>query len=329
MNQSVLVEGAKTFLNGEAARIEAHRRVKAKSGSTTYPCEVVYADAGEDAIGITLDYADSGDQVAVMPLTKTGTFWGEAADTFSRLATLYGAADGKVSDTASGTPFFIALDAATAAGDIVEMILNPVLSTTGATVSIADAGSFTSETTVEGALQEIYQHLVSAQNFIPMPLTGWRESDGTNIPALASHGGILCQDSTPVLDLTNGDTDSALRLLWAATNQDAIICQVPLPPAINVGADLVVHFRAAMESTNDTPTMASDAYFNEGDTKVDDVSAAITGTAYAEYTITIANADIPAGAQTVTIELTPGSHGTDDLYVTAIWGEATFSILAS
>ena len=51
VQQITEVEGARTFINGEAARIEAYRRVKVKSGTTTTPPEVVYADAGEAAIG--------------------------------------------------------------------------------------------------------------------------------------------------------------------------------------------------------------------------------------------------------------------------------------
>jgi len=50
-------------------------------------------------------------------------------------------------------------------------------------ISIADAGSFTSQNEVEGALQEIYQDLLTAKGFIPspcrsspMPVLPWRPS---------------------------------------------------------------------------------------------------------------------------------------------------------
>jgi hypothetical protein len=78
-----------------------------------------------------------------------------------------------------------------------------------------------------------------------------------------------------------------------------------------------------MAGATDTPVISADSYFNEGDTKVEDDSAAVTGTTYAEYIITIAAADVPAGAQTFTCELTPGAHTTDILYMTAIWVEYT------
>ena len=156
-----------------------------------------------------------------------------------------------------------------------------------------------------------------------MPLVLWREIASNDIQALAAHGGILAKDSTPILEFANGDTDSAFRMHWAATVVDAIAAQIPLPPDIDVTADVVLHLRAAMEDVNDTPVINADSYFNEGDTKVSDAAAAITGATYAEYTITIAAADVPAGAQTLTVELTPAAHGTDALYISATWLEYT------
>lgn len=318
MTQAKFTEGPVTFTAGE--ELAAHRRVKLKSGSTTTPLEVEYADAGEDFIGITMDNAEDGDLIAIDPLTRPGTFLVVAAGTFSAMADIYGAADGKVDDTASGTAYFKALEAATAAGDIVEVILHPGVSTTAATVSIADAGGHTAQTTVEAALQEIYAHILNAQNFLPVPLASCLETDGTNATALTG-------STTPILDMANGDTDSGLVLTWESSNSDAILFQTPLPPDLDVTADLVIHLRAKSGGATDTPTIASDAYFNEGDTKVEDVSAAL-GAAYAEKTITIAAADIPAGAQTLTVELTPGAHTTDTVVLSAIWIEYTKQLLS-
>jgi hypothetical protein len=159
--------------------------------------------------------------------------------------------------------------------------------------------------------------------FLPVPLTAVREVFSNAITNIAGNGGVLASDTTPILNFTNGDTDSALRLAWAASNSDPIIFQVPLPPDLDEASVVEVHFRAAMAGATDTPVISADSYFNEGDTKVEDDSAAVTGTSYAEYTITIAAADVPAGAQTMSCELTPGAHTTDILYITAIWVEYT------
>jgi len=304
-------EGILTFQAGED--LAAHRRVKIESGTVTTPPEVVYADAGEQAIGVTELAVSDGDNVAVKVNTFPGSIECVAADTFSIGATLYAAADGKVSDSSNGTAIGIAKEAATAAGDIVEILGFGVLSTTAATVSVADAGSLITAVTVEAALAEIFTHILSTQKFIPIPLAICLESDGTNATALAG-------DTTPVLDMANGDTDSGIVLTWVAANSDAIVFQTPLPPNLDVSADLVVHLRAKSGGSTDTPTIAADSYFNEGDTKVEDVSAAL-GAAYAEKTITIAAADIPAGAQTLTVELTPGAHTTDTIVLSSIWIE--------
>jgi len=190
-----------------------------------------------------------------------------------------------------------------------------------ANISVADAGSLVTATQVEAALQEAFQHIQSAQAFIPIPLTSVRELTTGAIPNAAGIGGVLASDTTPILNSINGDTDGCLRLQWAAADVDAIGFQVPLPPDLNTGANVVIHFRAAMAGTTNTVVISADSYFNEGDTKVEDDSAAVTGTTYAEYIITIAAADVPTGAQTLSVELTPAAHATDALNITAIWIE--------
>ncbi len=313
--------GIPTFTANGA--LGAYVRVKLTAASATIPPQVEVAGAGEQHIGITELAAATGTLVAVKLRSHNGTHEAVASEALAVGATLYGAASGKVADTSSGTAIGIAVEAATADGDVIEIVEFTVISTTAATVSIADAGGFTSETTVEAALQEIYQDISTAQAFIGIPLTTLMESDASNLVAA------LGPATTPILDFANGDTDGAFRVAWVANDVDEVAFQVPLPPDFTPGSDLVLHIRAAMSDVNDTPVIDADTYFNEGDTKVSDAAAAITGTAFAEYTITIGNADIPAGAQTVSVELTPAAHANDALYVTAMWFEYTRTILTS
>lgn len=174
-----------------------------------------------------------------------------------------------------------------------------------------------------GAVTAVKLSSTLKTGFLPVPLTSLREVFTNAITNVAGNGGVLASDTTPILQFTNGDTDSALRLAWAASNSDPLIFQVPLPPDLDGTAVVEVHFRAAMAGATDTPVISADSYFDEGDTKVEDDSAAVTGTSYAEYTITIAAADVPDTAQTMTVELTPGAHTTDILYMTAVWVEYT------
>lgn len=112
---SQLTEGnVKTFTAGEA--LEAYRRVKYSSGT------VMYADEGEYSIGITEHSCSSGAHVSVRLANAQGTRKVTAAGTFSQGAALYAADDGKVDDAAVGTTIGTALEAATAAGDVIEMI---------------------------------------------------------------------------------------------------------------------------------------------------------------------------------------------------------------
>jgi len=104
----------KNFTAGEA--LAAYRRVKLSAGT------VVYADAGEVWIGVTQDAVDSGEEVCVKLASAAGTQKMVAAGTFALNAELFGAADGKVDDTSIGQVVGTALEAATAAGDIVEVL---------------------------------------------------------------------------------------------------------------------------------------------------------------------------------------------------------------
>jgi len=220
------------------------------------------------------------------------------------------------------THAWIDIEPAIRQADVATHIADGSAAHAASAISIADAGAFTSQTEAEAALQEIYQHLISAQKFIPIPLTSWMIGDGTNT---VSFGGPA---TAPILDMANGDTDSALRFAWAAAVVAPIITQVPLPPDFDPTADLVLHLLTKKNTDANTVTLASDVYFMDGDTKVEDVTATITQ-AFAETLITIAAEDIPAGAQTVTIELTPSAHAGDALYVQGTWLEYTSKLLTS
>ena len=69
---AVWSEGPRNFIAGED--LEAYRRVKIESGTTTSPPEVVYADAGEACIGTTLAPAKDGESVAVKMLNEMDSF---------------------------------------------------------------------------------------------------------------------------------------------------------------------------------------------------------------------------------------------------------------
>jgi len=123
----------KTFTATEV--LAAFRRVKltASSGSA-----VEYSDAGENFIGATLQPALTiGDLLAVKLRGDYATFKLTAAGVIAVGATIYAAADGKVSASVSGTAIGTALAAAGADGDVIEVFLdNGAAGAIGATATI-------------------------------------------------------------------------------------------------------------------------------------------------------------------------------------------------
>jgi hypothetical protein len=196
-------------------------------------------------------------------------------------------------------------------------------------IGIEDDGSFTAKIDVEEALQELYQHLFSVQSYLGMPLNSFREATNFDVGNIAANGGILASDTTPILDAINAATDGCQRMLWASSNVDQVVVSLPLPPDLDPAKDVVLHSRIVSGGTTDAVGFTVDTFFNEGDTKVIDTTATNQTTTYDEVVATIAAADIPAGAQTITIGLTPIAHGTDTMACTAVWLEYSKALLTS
>ncbi len=124
--------GSKSFVAG--TDLEAYRRVKLSSGN------VVYADAGEEFIGVTARKALSGEFVAINLRSASRTYKMVANGAITAGVTIYGALGGKVSASASGVAQGTALEAATADGGIIECFQNNGVAGAidGATTAIGD-----------------------------------------------------------------------------------------------------------------------------------------------------------------------------------------------
>ena len=110
--------GAKAFKAGED--LEAFRRVKLSAGTGD---TVVYSDAGEDFIGITAAKVVSGDFVSVDFKTRGRTFKAVAVGILGVGDSFYGAADGKVGPTVSGSIIGKTLEASAADLEVIEVLL--------------------------------------------------------------------------------------------------------------------------------------------------------------------------------------------------------------
>lgn len=106
-----------SLLAGEA--LEAHRLVRLHDSTEG---TVVYADAGERAIGVTLNYAASGAKVAIALLHGGECLKVVASGTPAANATLYTANDGKVATAVSGEPIGKNLHVVATSGDYTVLL---------------------------------------------------------------------------------------------------------------------------------------------------------------------------------------------------------------
>lgn len=111
-------DGVATFTAGEALAV--NRLVKLHTDGT-----LLYADAGEEAIGVTLAAADSAASVAIRLSGALTRFTGVASEAIAVGSVVFTAADGKVADTASATRIGVAQSAAAADGDAITVIYQP------------------------------------------------------------------------------------------------------------------------------------------------------------------------------------------------------------
>lgn len=123
--------------------------------------------------------------------------------------------------------------------------------------------------------------------------------------------------SQPYLQRVNGTTDPSYRIVWPAGNVDPV--QLPAfvwPSTLDGTANATARLRAAVSSTNDTPTIDVQFWESQGDTEAGAATGALSDTT-ANVTAAIAAAgisDTPTGLP-VTLVLVPGTHNTDDVHL--------------
>lgn len=238
----------------------------------------------------------------------------------------------KYVDTTHG---WIDIEPAIRQADVATHIADASAAHAASAISIADAGAFTAQAEAEAALQEIYQHIASAQAFLNLPLGGWTEQDGT---ALAD----FSDGDSPTPGWSAGDEGHGIR--WNNhANPDPISASVPIPPDLDASADVIVHVMAAKTGATlaDAVTWTIEAFNNadgalyDADADFGGASSAMTGDATAktcqEETLTLAAANV-AGSPcvlTLTLQPTDGKLGTDDVILLGVWLEYTRKILTS
>jgi len=163
------------------------------------------------------------------------------------------------------------------------------------------------------------------KGFIPLDLFAARIMSAASIfQNTAAVGGILASDSAPSIQRVNAATDQAVRVRWAATVVAELqLPTFPYPPDLDPDNPVSVHLLAAMSGTSDSPVMTVEYFEGVGDTNAGGNTAAITGTTVAEYSVTIAAADIGTHPNFASVSFTPAAHGTDELRLYGAWIEYT------
>jgi hypothetical protein len=194
-------------------------------------------------------------------------------------------------------------------------------------ISYADSSGVTAETTVDGAITEIYDHILHEDaGHIDIPLSCFREVDADgDVGNLAAVGGVLASDSTPIYE--GAGTTNAQRINWATGNVDRIGASVTLPADFNDAADCTIDFIVASGTTNDfDATVVTN--WNGGadvtDTVVDTGSATVHASS-----ATVAAADIPASPLCVSVSVTPPAHATDAYHLYGVRIRYTKKLLSA
>lgn len=316
--------GIRTFQAGED--LAAHRRVKIESGTTTTPPEVVYADAGEDYIGVTEYAVSDGDIIAVRLITAPGTVEVEVdvSSAIARGTVLYGADDGKLSDASSGSAQGIAMEAGVD-NAVIECVCWSVKSTTAATVSLADAGGLTASATVEAVIAEILTSMKTAQATIMIPLGAITQEDGT----------ALTKQATTVAGFAQlSNKEQVITIPVNCTAGESLGFSVPVPQDLDDSAAITVHVLAGKDADNDTLTLDCEVYpVGVGDTANDDIqdTAAQAITQAASELVFTCGADgvlAAPGALTGVLAL-GGTNDGDAVYIYGVWAEYTRKVLTS
>lgn len=131
--------------------------------------------------------------------------------------------------------------------------------------------------------------------------------------AATPSGGMLTSNTTPLLTRVNGATDKAMAVQWAATVTNELqLPTVPVPIDMDVTKACTLKLLTKMGGSTDTPTITADVFPGIGGTNAGGATTAAAST-LGEVTLTIAASSLTAYPSTISVALTPGTHGTDAL----------------
>lgn len=178
--------------------------------------------------------------------------------------------------------------------------------------------------------EELYKHILSPREPLPIPLTSFLDPDGDPLVKFADGA-----SAVPGWNLADSE---AFGIRWNNhASPNPVLTQVLLPADLDDTKDVTVHFLASKTGATigDAVTFTFTAFFHtegalhDADANAGGVSSAMTGNATAKTVQkefgTILAADVPAGPTSLSLTFKPtdGTLGTDDVIVEAVWLEYT------
>jgi hypothetical protein len=225
-------------------------------------------------------------------------------------------------DTTHG---WVDIEPAIRQADVATHIADPTAAHAASAVSIADAGTFTAQSEVEGALQEIYQGLKTIQGTVPVPLGAITMEDGTALTKQATTvaGYAQLANKEIVIDIPVG-----------CTSGETLGFSVPLPQDIDVSADLHVHVLAGKDADNDALTLDCEVFpVAAGDVAnadIQDTAAQAIVAAGTELTFTCGLDGLLASPSALTVVLIlGGTNDGDAVYIYGAWIEYKRKLLTA
>jgi hypothetical protein len=186
--------------------------------------------------------------------------------------------------------------------------------------------------TAQADIDELQADALTAQAFIPIPITSWTEVTGAPVAVFA--------DGT-VNGLSLVDSE-ALGYRFNPVGQDTseLVTSVPLPPDLDDAADIVLHVLCFRIGASDVTTvLAGKAFFQtvgaahtaDSDAiTIDSAAIDAATTVVEEVTLTIDAADVPAAPANLTLTLAPSAAlDADDLVICGTWIEYTRALLTA
>lgn len=195
-----------------------------------------------------------------------------------------------------------------------------------ANITVADAGSLITATTVEAALAEAFQHIQSAQATMDIPLGAFTLEDGT---------GLLKQASTVTGWAQISNKEIVILIpVNAASGEDALQATINVPQDLDESKDVVVHVLCGKNANNDALTLDCEVYpcaaGDVGNADIQDTAAATVTQAAVELAFTCGADGVLAAPGTMTIILTQGgTNDGDQVYIYGAWIEYTRKTLTS